>query len=374
MTDWKTCRKILCVRADNMGDLIMSGPAIRAVKETFQASVTVLTSSQAARIAPFMPAVDDVIIADLPWVKHKEEISDEKLSELAAEIRSYDFDAAIIFSVYSQSILPTALLLCMAGVPRRLAYCRENPYQLLTDWYPDPEPYNMMRHQVQRDLALVEMIGARTSHIGLTLEASADAWPLVVDKLRHTGVHMDKPWVIVHTGVSELKREYPRTHWRVIVEMLTTQFDCQVLLTGAADEAEAIAERFHGITINTFNLAGLLTLHEFILLIRHAAVVVTVNTSTSHIAAAVQAPLVVLYALSNPQHLPWKAKGVAFFYNVAEAMQSRNEVIRYVTDRLMIPAGMPEPGVVVSAIGQLLSDSNAEMIPEMAPLLIDRQQ
>ena len=50
------------------------------------------------------------------------------------------FDAAVIFTVYSQSPLPAALLLLQAGVPLRLAHCRENPYGLLTQWGREREP------------------------------------------------------------------------------------------------------------------------------------------------------------------------------------------------------------------------------------------
>ena len=58
-----------------MGDLIMSSPAIRALKETFSAKITVLTSSMAAGIVPAISEIDEVIVFDLPWVKAKETIA-----------------------------------------------------------------------------------------------------------------------------------------------------------------------------------------------------------------------------------------------------------------------------------------------------------
>ena len=66
---WQDCKNILIIRPDNMGDLIMSAPAIRALKETFNSRITVLTSSMGAGIIPFIPEIDDVIIFDLAMDK-----------------------------------------------------------------------------------------------------------------------------------------------------------------------------------------------------------------------------------------------------------------------------------------------------------------
>jgi hypothetical protein len=66
------------------------------------------------------------------------------------QISEKKFDAAVIFTVYSQNPLPTVMLAYLAGIPKRLAYCRENPYQLLTDWVPDQEPYTLIKHQVRQ--------------------------------------------------------------------------------------------------------------------------------------------------------------------------------------------------------------------------------
>lgn len=57
MKEWANCKNILCIRPDNMGDLIMSAPAIRALKESFGCTITLLTSSMAAGIVPFLSLI-----------------------------------------------------------------------------------------------------------------------------------------------------------------------------------------------------------------------------------------------------------------------------------------------------------------------------
>src|SRR4051812_24158363 len=96
---WLKNKRILCVRPDNMGDLLMSSPAIAALKETYNAHITVLTSSMGEKIVPFIPVIDECIVADFPWVKNESSI--DSLHEVIKEIRNRDFDAAFIFTVFS---------------------------------------------------------------------------------------------------------------------------------------------------------------------------------------------------------------------------------------------------------------------------------
>ena len=141
MIDWRNCKKILCIRADNMGDVIMTSPALRALKETFNYRITLLTSSLGSLITACIKEIDDVITFNVPWVKTDSAADPENCFTLIEELKQHNFDGAIIFTAYSQSALPAAMITMMAGIPLRLAYCRENPYQLLTDWVPDKEPY-----------------------------------------------------------------------------------------------------------------------------------------------------------------------------------------------------------------------------------------
>src|SRR5215217_4160160 len=102
---WQHCKNILIVRADNMGDLIMSVPAIRALKETFSAKITVLTSSMAASIVPSIAEIDDAMVFDLPWVKAADTIANEEIFTLVQLLKQRKFDAAVIFTVFSQNPL-----------------------------------------------------------------------------------------------------------------------------------------------------------------------------------------------------------------------------------------------------------------------------
>src|SRR4051812_9787910 len=103
METWNDCKNILCIRLDNMGDVLMSSPAIRALKETFNCKITLLTSSVGKAIAPFIPTIDEVIQYDVPWVKNEEKIVDNSFLQIVNQLKKKRFDAAVIFTVFSQN-------------------------------------------------------------------------------------------------------------------------------------------------------------------------------------------------------------------------------------------------------------------------------
>nr|WP_295926708.1 glycosyltransferase family 9 protein [uncultured Dyadobacter sp.] len=360
MTERQPFRNVLCIRADNMGDVIMSSPAMRALKETFGSRITLLTSKAGAMIVPYLACIDGLITADLPWVRSTGgQVYD--LSGLAGEIASMHFDAVVIFTVYSQSAFPAAMLAYMAGIPVRVAYARENPYELLTTWLPDDEPYEHITHQVERDLGLVKAMGAAVADNRLLLTqhtASAIEWR---EKMAAISTESNLPYMVLHPGVSEEKRRYPLSLWIETGRLLAARYGLPLLVSGSAAEqadADAIAG---GIGCGARSVAGLFSLGEFIALIGEAACVVSVNTGTIHIAAAMQTPVVVLYAQTNPQHSPWKSPHESLPFSVPAHLQSRNTIIRDVARRLyaeMIP--YPAPGDVVAAVQKLLTTANPD--------------
>ncbi|MCF0050546.1 glycosyltransferase family 9 protein [Dyadobacter sp. LJ53] len=348
MQEPNTYQNVLCIRADNMGDVIMASPAFRALKETFGSKITLLTSKAGSIIAPYIAYVDDLIAVDLPWVQSNS-LENGVIQALAEELKQKAFDAAIIFTVYSQSALPAAMLASMAGIPVRVAYVRENPYQLLTHWIPDPEPYEMIRHQVERDLDLVKHIGAETTEKKLLLnvpDADRRAFSQIL-----SGINIDigKPFIVLHPGVSEEKRQYPKALWIETGRALARQFEVPILISGSQAEKQLTDDIADGIGEPAISVAGCFSIGAFICLLEKASLLISVNTGTIHIAAATQTPMIVLYAQTNPQHTPWKCAHRILEFSVPEHLRSRNRVIRHVNEtRYADHIPYPTPGEILA--------------------------
>jgi lipopolysaccharide heptosyltransferase II len=301
-----------------MGDILMTSPAFRALKRKPGRKLTLLTSRSGAAIAPLIPEIDEAIDFDAPWMKATERrIYATADMEIIQELREKNFDAAIIFTVFSQNPLAAAYLCYLAEIPLRLGYCRENPYQLLNYWLKDNESTTAMRHEVERQLELVNFIGCKTSDDSLSLSVPEIATQTVRSLLENTpGFDINKPWVLIHPGATAESRRYPASQYGVVADTLARNFDLQVVFTGVDSERRLIESIRTNVIAPTTSLVGRINLAEMAALIKLAPVIITNNTGPAHMAAALGTPLVELYALTNPQHTPWKGKSRVLYCDV----------------------------------------------------------
>jgi len=307
---WPHARTILAVRLDGMGDLLMTTPALRALKERpATRRLTLLTSPAGADVARELPFIDEVIPFTAPWMKSAEDeaISAMAITALVDRLRVREFDAAIVFTVFTQSALPAATLVFLAEIPLRAAYCRENPYTLLTHWLPDPDKdaASGVRHEVARQIALVESVGATVHDERLQFPVREQARDEMLRKVRAAGMRTDRPWLVVHPGATASSRRYPPAQFAVAVRALAETGRWQIAVAGS-DADIASANTIAGAAADVVVLAGLLELPELAALLQAAQVVVCNNSVAAHLCAAVGTPVVDLYALTNPQHTPWQ--------------------------------------------------------------------
>lgn len=299
---WDDAHRVLCVRLDTIGDVLMTGPAMRALREAVPGrAVTLLTSPAGAATADLMPEVDEAIAYEAPWMKPAASRPPDPDADraLVGELRERHFDAAAIFTVYSQSPLPAALLCHLAGIPLALAHCRERAYGLLSHQIAEREPEQGTRHEVRRQLDLVATVGARAADERMRIGVPEPARARARDLLAAAGIEAARPWVALHPGSTAPSRRYPVERWAAVARELRDGHGVQVVTTGDAGEAELAAR------VGVPSLAGWLDLPELAALLEAAPLLLAGNTGPVHVAAAAGTPVVDVYALTNPQHTPW---------------------------------------------------------------------
>src|SRR5690606_30540495 len=147
---------------------------------------------------------------------------------------------------------------------------------------------------------LVETTGAERAATHLSLEVPEEERGIVRRRLAALRLGT-APWLLLHAGVSEEKRLYPASDYISAGLRLIGQ-GWRILLTGSAGERDYVAGIARTLGERAFNLAGELSVAELAALIEAAPVLVSNNTGPVHVAAAVGTPVVVLYAMTNPQH------------------------------------------------------------------------
>ena len=294
MSGWLTARNILAVRPDNIGDVVMLGPALRAVKETSPtARITLLASPGGATAAPLLPWVDDVIVERVIWqdVGGRIPFDPDRERALIECLAERHFDAALIFTSFSQSPHTPAYLCYLAGIPLRAGESKEFGGSALSDelrGVPDE------LHQVERNLRLVEHLGFVAHDRRMLVWLSDDDRTEARRLLEGVGITPDAPYILLHPGASAQARRYPADRYGEIARLLHTH-GWQTVVTGMERERELL-RTVAGVAPRTPQLTSEQTLGSYAALIAGAALVICNDTLPMHLADALLTPAVVLYA------------------------------------------------------------------------------
>lgn len=352
---WRAARRVLAVRLDNLGDVLVTTPAIHAIKQSLpEARLTLLASPVGAQVGQLNPDLDDVLVYQAPWMDPWHQLPQDSAREqqMIARLRELGFDGAIIFSSFRQSPLPAAYLCYLADIPLRVAASIDGPGSLLTTRHKHPE---RMMHEVERGLDLVGAIGLGTAEHDLVLRVPEAARLQLQALLAELRIPARRPLIVIHPGCTMPARTYPWELFAQVAELLVERLGATVVLTGTADEQPLVKQIRAAVPpaqrAAVHSAAGSLPFAAFCALIASADLTITNNTGPMHVAAALKTPVVALFALTNPpeQWGPWRVAQRVLYHDVpCRICYSRicpygHECLRLVT-----------PATVLAAAAELL--------------------
>ncbi len=283
-------KRVLAIRQDNNGDVMLVGPALRAIAS--QATVDLICGPRGAAAGALLPDVHCVDVWEAAWIDAEPHpVSRADINAFVERVRGH-YDEAVIFTSFHQSPLPMALILRMAELPRIGAISVDYPGSLLdVRHHVDDE-----LHEVERALSLVAAMGyALPSHDDGRLQVRALA----------AAPYMQTPYVIVHPGCTMSARTWSGQGFREVTRRLCER-GYAVAVTGSREE-RALTSYVAAAHPLARDFGGETTFAQFASLVRDAAVAVCGNTATAHLAAAACTPVVVIFppTISFARFYPW---------------------------------------------------------------------
>lgn len=279
---------VLLARMDSDGDVLLSGPAVRAAAAR-ATRVTYLCGPRGRAAAGLLPGVDEVVCHHCPWIDaHPQPVDRAAIDALVQDVARRRVDEAIVLTSFHQSPLPLALLLRLAGVARLAATSVDYPGSLLDVRHRIADDV----HEVERALDLLAAAGYPPppgDGGALAVERPAAGWDGVPDG----------PYVVVHPGASVPARAWAPERHAALVRALRDDGH-RVVVTGAPSETALTAQVAGD---GAVDLGGATRLAELAEVLAHATCVVVANTGPAHLAAAVGTPVVSLFAPTVP---PWR--------------------------------------------------------------------
>jgi ADP-heptose:LPS heptosyltransferase len=309
--EWRLARRVLAVRLDNLGDVLMTGPALRSLKKGLpECRITMLASPGGARAAELLPWVDEVIEHRALWQDlGSPPVEPRRETALVERLAGGAFDAAVIFTSFSQTPHPAGYACYLAGIPIRLGASKEFGGGVLSHELrcgPDEDG----AHQVDRNLALLEPFGFDCADRTLDLRVPEPARSSLERLLAARGVHRDERLIVAAPWASCSARTYPTARLVEAAARLGDELACKVALTGPEKrrpESGPLLERLAG---GGIDLVGRLSFAEFAALVGRAGLLLGNNSGPMHVAEATGTPSLILYSGTDlesqwrPRHAP----------------------------------------------------------------------
>ena len=290
-------RHVLVARQDSVGDVLLAGPAVRAVAAGAE-RVTLLCGPRGRAAAELLPGVDEVVVAHAAWIDAEpRRVTRAGMDALVDRLTDLEVDQALVLTSFHQSPLPLALLLRMAGVATIAAVSVDYPGSLLD-----------IRHRVDEDLHEVERGLSLAATLGYRLPEGDDGRLRVRrDRVADTP-ELEGRYVVVHPGASAPARAWAPERHAALVDALV-EAGRRVVVTGGDDERSLTSLVAGGRRDRVVDLGGRVELAGLAEVLAAAEAVVVGNTGPAHLAAAVGTPVVSLFSPVVPA-VRWRPWGV----------------------------------------------------------------
>ena len=282
---------ILLTRTDRIGDVVLSTPAIKAVRDKYpDAYIAFMVRPYANDIVEGNPYLDEVIEYDKAG-RHKSFLSTVKF---ALSLRKKKFDIAIMLHPTNR----VHIIAFIAGIPRRIGYDRKMSF-LLTDRVPHLKQKGR-KHELEYTLDLLKSIGIEAMDKTLFIpvrEKDMNAIEIVLDEW-HIGKEV--PLIAINPGASSMSKRWLPENFAKVADALAGSLKARIFLVSDKANAEFAEKVSKNMKYEPINLAGKTSVGELVALISKCSIFISNDSGPVHIACAVETPVVSIFGRNNP--------------------------------------------------------------------------
>ena len=302
-------KRILVIRLDLLGDVLLSMPAVRALRQSYpQASIDMLVLPYTAPLLAHYSYFDRIYTFDLNLLRPSGDMWNPAhylaLLRLLHDLRVRRYDLAVtLFGLWG------SLIAFLSGARLRVGY-RGEGFPLMHNLALPGRRYQERKHEVEYVLALARASGARVEDSRLDLIPLPEAVAKVDRLLAEEGVLPEEGLVAIHPGAKNgsAKRWLPE-RWGRLADRLASEFGVRIVLTGTAAEEELVARVVSAMRERAVVLAGRTSIPELVALLARCQLVLCGDSAPLHLAVALGVPVVAIHGPTDPLLSgPWGPK------------------------------------------------------------------
>jgi len=297
--------RILIVRTDRLGDVILSTPVIKNLRLAFpNAHLAFMCRPYTRDVVTGNPWLDEVIILDKKQ-KHRGIWGTFKL---ATWLRRQKFDWALIL----HPALRAHLLIFLSGIPVRVGWDKKIGC-FLTKRIPHTKQEGK-KHEVEYTLDILRAMHIPVVDTATYFPVTLNDEKTTMDMLLRMGYKPDEKLIIIHPSASCPSRRWPYALFSRLIKLLQKVNGLKIVVISSAEEADMIDVLVNENTV--IDLRGRLSISQFGALLKHSALLISNDSGPVHIAAALGTPVISLFSRKNPGLSPlrWGPVNANSFY------------------------------------------------------------
>lgn len=290
--------RVLIVRTSAIGDLVFASPFAAALRRAYPgAFIAWLAEPATGMVVANDPAINRVI----PWPRGEWSrlMKGGRLIGLSGAVRAFrhelhthEFDTAIDL----QGLLKSGFLTRLTGAKRRVGLdSREGSRALMTEVYTSPPGGGRIGSEYR---FLAEKLGLDAGAFVPTLYTTPDADARAMALLAVKGVGPGG-YAVLAPFTTRPQKHWFNDAWRTLAPRLRSEFGLAPVMLGAPADTPA-ATALLGDSTSTVNLVGHTKLDEAMALVKHAGLVIGVDTGLTHMGTGFARPTVALFGSTCP--------------------------------------------------------------------------
>lgn len=286
----KDYKRILIVRTDRVGDVILSTPVIKALRDANPFSyIAMMVRPYTKVIVEGNPYLDEIIIYD----KGGKEKSWFGSLKFAFELRKKKFDLAVVLNPANRN----NLIPFLAGIPKRVGYNRKLGF-LLTHRIKDRK-HEGKKHEIEYNLDLVRYLGIEPQDKSTFMPIHPESQKWVEDIFRKENIKPTDKLVVLNPAASDNSKMWPAERYAAVGEKLAKESYKIVILGGPGDReiAQQVMSRMQSPFIN---MVGNNNISQAASLLKRCSLFISTDTGPMHIAASVGVPIVAIFGRNQP--------------------------------------------------------------------------
>lgn len=283
-------KKILIVRMDRIGDVLLSTPVIKAVRDVYPDShIAFMVRPYARDIVEGNPYLNEVIVYD----KKGKEGGVVGTISFAKMLRDKKFDVAIVLHPTSR----THLIMFLAGIPERIGYDKKWG-GLLTKKVPHTKQYGL-KHEIDYTLGLLNHIGVHGGERGLYMPVKRASEDRITALFRDSGIGMDDIVVAINPGASCPSKRWRAEKFAGVANGLAEKLGAKIVVISDKKDKPFGDKTASLIKRDCLNLSGETTVSDIASVLRRVDLFISNDSGPVHIACAVGTPVISIFGRSD---------------------------------------------------------------------------